>query len=138
MLAAEPNNALARMNLGYLHLRQGAFGDAIEQLSRAIRLDNDRKATLYAHYYLGLVYLERGMLADAEGLLATAVALGPNLIEAYHDLGRVQWLAGRREEAARSWSQGAAASPRGPWAERCRELLELASRGEEVLRFTSS
>ena len=78
------------------------------------------------------------MLADAEGLLATAVALGPNLIEAYHDLGRAQWLAGRREEATRSWSQGAAANPSGPWAERCRELLELASRGEEVLRFTSS
>jgi len=30
-------------------------------LSKAIRMANDKKATLYAHYYLGLVYLEREM-----------------------------------------------------------------------------
>jgi tetratricopeptide (TPR) repeat protein len=122
------------MNLGYLLLQQRAFGEAIEQLSRAIRLDNDRKATLYAHYYLGLVYLERGMLADAEAFLAKAIALGPNLIEAYHDLGRVQWLSGRREEARSTWGRGTAANPAAAWAGRCRELLEATARGGEVPR----
>jgi len=40
-----------------LHLSEEAdFGEAIEHLSKAIRLDNDKKATLYAHFYLGLVY----------------------------------------------------------------------------------
>ncbi|HEX6434095.1 MAG TPA: tetratricopeptide repeat protein, partial [Gemmatimonadales bacterium] len=52
VLMKEPANALARINVGYICLKKGIFGEAIEHLSRAIRLDNDRKATLYAHYYL--------------------------------------------------------------------------------------
>ena len=58
--------ALARINVGYICLKKGIFGEAIEHLSKAIRLDNDRKATLYAHYYLGLVYQEREMYDDAQ------------------------------------------------------------------------
>ena len=61
VLMREPANALARINVGYICLKKKIFGEAIEHLSKAIRLDNDRKATLYAHFYLGLVYLEREM-----------------------------------------------------------------------------
>ena len=46
VLMREPANALARINVGYICLKKGIFGEAIEHLSRAIRLDNDRKATL--------------------------------------------------------------------------------------------
>ena len=69
VLMKEPANALARINVGYICLKKGIFGEAIEHLSKAIRLDNDRKATLYAHYYLGLVYLEREMYEDAQTFL---------------------------------------------------------------------
>ncbi len=62
----EPANSLARINVGYICLKKRIFGEAIEHLSKAIRLDNDKKATLYAHYYLGLVYLEREMFEDAD------------------------------------------------------------------------
>ena len=61
VLMKEPANSLARINVGYICLKKGIFGEAIEHLSKAIRLDNDKKATLYAHFYLGLVYLEREM-----------------------------------------------------------------------------
>ena len=50
VLMKEPANALARINVGYICLKKRIFGEAIEHLSKAIRLDNDRKATLYAHY----------------------------------------------------------------------------------------
>ncbi|HEU5220029.1 MAG TPA: tetratricopeptide repeat protein [Gemmatimonadales bacterium] len=138
VLITEPANALARVNVGYICLKKLIFGEAIEHLSRAIRLDNDRKATLYAHYYLGLVYLERGMMADAESFLKKALVLGPNLIEAYHDLGRAQWFSGQREQARRTWEQGAAANRFAPWARRCQELLDKTARGEEVPRSGSS
>jgi tetratricopeptide (TPR) repeat protein len=82
VLMKEPANALARINVGYICLKKGIFGEAIEHLSKAIRLDNDRKATLYAHYYLGLVYLEREMYEDAQSFLRKTLKLGPNLIEA--------------------------------------------------------
>ena len=66
VLMKEPANALARINVGYICVKKGIFGEAIEHLSKAIRLDNDKKATLYAHFYLGLVYLEREMYEDAQ------------------------------------------------------------------------
>ena len=138
VLMKDPANALARVNVGFICLKKRIFGEAIEHLSRVIRLDNDRKATLYAHYYLGLVYLEREMMADAQSFLARAIALGPNLIEAYYELGRAQWFAGRREEARTTWTDGAAANRFAPWARRCQELLDLTARGEEVPRSGSS
>ena len=138
VLAREPANALARVNIGYICLQRRSFGEAIEHLSRAIRLNNDPKATLYAHHYLGLVYLERGMYADAQGFLRKAIALGPNLIEAWYDLGRAQWFAGARDAARGSWEQGAAGDRSGPWARRCQELLDSTARGEEVPRTRST
>lgn len=137
VLATAPSNALARVNVGFICLKKRIFGEAIEHLSRAIRLDNDPKAILYAHYYLGLVYLERGMLDDAEACLGRALELGPNLVEAWYDLGRIRWFAGRREAARESWARGVSAGRFSPWGERCQEVLDRTARGEEVPRFSS-
>jgi tetratricopeptide (TPR) repeat protein len=134
VLMKEPANALARINVGYICLKKGIFGEAIEHLSKAIRLDNDRKATLYAHYYLGLVYLEREMYEDAQTFLRKTLKLGPNLIEAYFELGRALWLGGEREEAVSVWTKGYQANKFNPWAKRCQEMLEVASAGGEVPR----
>ena len=134
VLMKEPANALARINVGYICLKKGIFGEAIEHLSKAIRLDNDRKATLYAHYYLGLVYLEREMYEDAQTFLRKTLKLGPNLIEAYFELGRAFWLGGERDEAVRVWTEGYKANKFNPWAKRCQEMLEVASAGGEVPR----
>lgn len=134
VLMKEPANALARVNVGYICLKKKIFGEAIEHLSRVIRIDNDRKATLYAHYYLGLVYLEREMMSDAQSFLGKAIALGPSLVEAYYDLGRAQWFAGRRQDARATWTEGVAANRFAPWALRCQELLDRTARGEEVPR----
>jgi tetratricopeptide (TPR) repeat protein len=134
VLMKEPANALARINVGYICLKKRIFGEAIEHLSKAIRLDNDRKATLYAHYYLGLVYLEREMYEDAESFLRKTLKLGPNLIEAYFELGRALWLGGNREEAVKIWTDGYKANKFNPWAKRCQEMLDVASAGGEVPR----
>src|SRR5918993_444764 len=106
VLMKEPANALARINVGYICLKKGIFGEAIEHLSKAIRLDNDRKATLYAHYYLGLLYLEREMFDDAQNFFRKAIVLGPNLVEAYHELGRAFWFNGQQPEALDTWKRG--------------------------------
>jgi tetratricopeptide (TPR) repeat protein len=134
VLMNEPTNALARINVGYICLKKRIFGEAIEHLSRAIRLNNDRKATLYAHYYLGLVYVEREMFEDAQTFFRKTLALGPNLIEAYFQLGRTQWLAGDRPGAVEAWTAGQKANRFNPWARRCGELLALAAAGGEIPR----
>ena len=134
VLMDEPANALARINVGYICLRKGIFGEAIEHLSKAIRLDNDRKATLYAHYYLGLVYFEREMFEDAQAFFRKTLQLGPNLIEAWFELGRALWFGGDRERAVEAWTEGHRANKFNPWGKRCREMLDLAASGGTIPR----
>ena len=131
VLMREPTNALARINVGYICLKKRIFGEAIEHLSRAIRLDSDRKATLYAHFYLGLVYLERDMFEDAQTFFQKTLALGPNLIEAYYELGRAYWFNGQRDEAMQTWSDGFAANKFNPWGKKCAEVLKSVHEGGE-------
>jgi tetratricopeptide (TPR) repeat protein len=129
VLVREPANALARVNVGYICLKKRIFGEAIEHLSRAIRLDNDKKATLYAHFYLGLVYLEREMFEDAQTFFQKTLALGPNLIEAYFELGRAYWFNSQRDEATSTWQAGFTANKFNPWAKRCAEAIETVAKG---------
>ena len=131
VLMKEPANALARINVGYICLKKRIFGEAIEHLSKAIRLDNDSKATLYAHYYLGLVYLEREMFEDAQTFFKKSLALGPNLLEAYYELGRAHWLADQPDDAKEAWRSGAAANKFNPWGKRCAEVLARVESGGE-------
>jgi tetratricopeptide (TPR) repeat protein len=136
VLMREPSNALARINVGYICLKKRIFGEAIEHLSKAIRLDNDRKATLYAHFYLGLVYLEREMYEDAQTFFAKTIALGPNLIEASYELGRAYWFAGDKERALQAWRDGVAANKFNPWGRRCAEVLTVVEGGGAPPRVT--
>lgn len=129
VLIREPANSLARINVGYICLKKRIFGEAIEHLSRAIRLDNDKKATLYAHFYLGLVYLEREMTEDAVTFFRKTLALGPNLLEAYYELGRAFWQDQRHDEALQAWKDGHAANKFNPWGKRCGELVRVVEAG---------
>jgi tetratricopeptide (TPR) repeat protein len=129
VLIREPQNALARINLGYICLKKRIFGEAIEHLSRAIRLGNDKKATLYAHFYLGLVYSERDMFEDAQTFFQQALSLGPNLIEAYFELGRAYWRNGQRAEAIDTWKAGAMANRFSSWGKRCAETVKVVEAG---------
>ncbi|HVH40134.1 MAG TPA: tetratricopeptide repeat protein [Gemmatimonadaceae bacterium] len=134
VLMKEPANSLARINVGYICLKKKIFGEAIEHLSKAIRLDNDRKAVLYAHFYLGLVYLEREMYEDAQTFFHKTIALGPNLIEAYYELGRAHWFNEERDAARQVWQQGFATNKFNPWGKRCDEMLKLVESGGEPPR----
>ena len=134
VLMRQPANTLARINVGYICLRKGIFGEAIEHLSKAIRLDNDRKASLYAHFYLGLVYLEREMFEDAQTFFRKTLALGPNLTEAHYELGRAHWFNGEQSEARQAWRDGYAANKFSPWGKRCAEVLAIVEGGGEPPR----
>ena len=135
VLMKEPANSLARVNVGYICLKKQIYGEAIEHLSKAIRLGNDKKGTLYAHFYLGLAYLQREMYEDAQTFFEKAIAIGPNLIEAYYELGRALWFAGDRDRARLTWSEGHRANKFNPWGKKCEELLALVDRGEEPPRL---
>jgi len=134
VLMKEPANSLARINVGYICLKKRIFGEAIEHLSKAIRLDNDRKATLYAHFYLGLVYLQREMYEDAQTFFQKTLKLGPNLIEAYYELGRAYWFGGDAAQAKQIWEEGFKANKFNPWGKKCQDTLQLVVQGGEPPR----
>ena len=135
VLMRQPANALARINVGYICLKKRIFGEAIEHLSKAIRLDNDKKATLYAHFYLGLVYLEREMFEDAQSFFRKTLTLGPNLIEAYYEMGRAHWYNGELDAAKETWRTGHATNKFNPWGKRCAEVLATVEAGGEPPRI---
>lgn len=129
VLQRDPQYALAHVNVGYICLRKRIYGEAIEHLSTVIRADSDRRAVLYAHLYLGLVYRERDMHEDAVRFLQRALELGPNLLQAWYELGRTLWFAARREEALQAWKTGSEANKFSPWGKRCAEMLQLVEQG---------
>src|SRR5436309_10277279 len=134
VLMKEPANSLARINVGYICLQKRIFGEAIEHLSKAIRLDNDKKATLYAHFYFGLGYLQRDMFEDAETFFEKTIKLGPNLTEAYYERGRAYWIARAQDRPKHAWEDGFKANKFNPWGKKCQEMLELVAKGEEPPR----
>ncbi len=134
VLMKEPANSLARINVGYICLKKRIFGEAIEHLSKAIRLDNDKKASLYAHFYLGLVYLQREMYEDAETFFQKTLKLGPNLIEAYYELGRAYWFGGEAAQAQQVWEEGFKANKFNPWGKKCQDTLQVVLQGGEPPR----
>ena len=132
VLAKTPDNPLARVNLGYICLKKGIFGEAIEHLSRAIRQEQDRKASLYAHFYMGLVYLEREMYDDARAFFRRTLELGPNMLEAWFEMGHAFYLDGNHRAAAEAWRHGVEANRFSVWGERCGESLKQVESGEPV------
>lgn len=64
-----------------------------------LRTRRDREAVLYATFPLALVYRECGERMAAS-LFRRALGLGPNLIEAFWELGRMYDSEQRRSEAA--------------------------------------
>jgi len=70
------------------------------------------------------------MFEDAETFFQKTLKLGPNLIEAYYELGRAHWFAGDHEKAKSTWDE-AQANKFNPWGKRCQEMLELVAKGEE-------
>ncbi len=86
VLLLEPENPFALNNLGFICYKKGIWGEAIEHLSKVAKQTKDRMARLYANFYLGLVYYERGMIADAIKFFEETLKIGPNLQDAYYYL----------------------------------------------------
>jgi tetratricopeptide (TPR) repeat protein len=87
VITGDPENAFALNNLGYICYKKGIWGEAIEHLTKAAKQKKDKMASLYANFYLGLVYYERTMYTDAVRFFEQAIKLGPNLQEAHYYMG---------------------------------------------------
>jgi len=140
VLVVKPDDVVTRVNLGFICRQKGIYGEAIEHLSRAVRTSADRRAVLYGRYYLGLVYLAREMYNDAGSFFLETVGLDPAMSQAYFQLGRARYQAGRRADAISAWKDGAAAGQSDPCATRCTEAARRVESGQPPVfeRFSSA
>lgn len=130
VVARDPSYALAEVNLGYIALQRGESARAIEHLAHALQLGGDHKAILYAHLYLGMVYRGNGMHAEAESFFVRTLALGPNCLQAWYELGWNRWEQGQPTGALDAWRAGSEANKFSPWGKRCAELIRRVEQGE--------
>ena len=139
VLVVKPDDVVTRVNLGFICLQKGIYGEAIDHLSRAVRTWADRRAVLYGRYYLGLVYLAREMYNDAGSFFLETVGLDPAMSQAYFQLGP-RYQAGRRADAISAWKDGAAAGQSDPCATRCTEAARRVESGQPPVfeRFSSA
>jgi tetratricopeptide (TPR) repeat protein len=129
VLAADPESTRGRLVAGYLYMREARFAEAIEHLAPVARSGTDRTAALYGNLYLGMLYSDREMYRDAQPFFLRALELGPNLTEAYWELGRSHFNEGRPDLAMEAWRAGGS-NRFNLWGERCRDAAErLAAAG---------
>lgn len=129
--AVDDQYALAMTVSGLLALRTGETARAVEVLQTAKALSSfDRRASLYAHLYLGMAQRVAGQHTSAVETLRAALALGPNFLEAAYELGQTLLQQGETIAAIDTWRAAASANKFSPWGKRCAELVALHERGE--------
>ena len=117
---------------GFVALRRGNAQHAMELLHRAIACaSHDRRALLYAHLYLGMVFNELGMHDAAIEYLQRALTLGPNLLQAAFELGHTLWKCKRYDDAKHAWRAGAQANKFSAWGKRCADAMVQIEAGTE-------
>ncbi len=129
VLLRAPDHPMSRVVIGFACLRSGRPADAGAQLLAAARQSRDRRAAMFAQLGLGMAAAARGAAGEAEAAFERALELGPNLAQAWYELGWLRWRGGRPEAATTAWRQGAIANRFTPWGKRCAQLAETVEAG---------
>jgi tetratricopeptide (TPR) repeat protein len=133
-LARDPDQPLALITVGYVHLQRRQFDEAESRFTRALT-GGDRIGTLYGTFYLGVLRRTQGAYDDATARLEQTVQLAPAMGEAYYELGWANWEAGRTAEARKAWELGTMQSGLSRWGILCKELLHRLDSEKESFRF---
>lgn len=107
-IAADPDNVELRLKRGTEYLNLHAFDAALTDFEHAMEQDEKRAET-----YIGIGHANTQLLRlnEAENAYLTAVALDESLPEPRFGLGRLYYLQGRYEAAARSFDIAAEIDP---------------------------
>ena len=86
----DPKHAQAHVNLAAVLLEESDAKSAIEPLDRAIRLFGNSPDSAYPRYLRAKIYKDERDPAGAAAQLEKAVALRPDFVEAWSDLGEAR------------------------------------------------
>lgn len=107
-VAARPDYASARINLGMALLEAGHTDDAIHTFREAVRLQKNLPA---AHFGLGAAFQRLGQWAPAAAAYHRALTLAPMQVEAWIGLGNVLHALGQMDGAIFAHRQAIALRP---------------------------
>lgn len=107
----DPSSSEARLNLALMLAQLHEFEQAGEQLDQVIEQMGETEAAAYPHYLRGRVFNELNQSAKAAGQYRAAVALRPQYVQAYLDLGLTQRRLGGVEAAVEAFEKAAALAP---------------------------
>ncbi|MCU1236721.1 MAG: Tetratricopeptide 2 repeat protein [Candidatus Solibacter sp.] len=124
----DPAFAQARVNLASVLMQAGDSEHAAPHLERAIGLLGNQPDAAYPHYLRAKVYAERRDTAKAISDLERAVALRPDLAEAWSDLGEARKTLLDEDGALEALSRAVALNPDDAVAQ-TRLGLNLLNRG---------
>ena len=95
-IQADPQNAVAWVNLGTVLVQMSRTGPAITHFREALRFDPDN---VTAHYNLGALLVSSGEFEQAVPHLRTAIVEAPRDAQAHYHLGTALSQLGREDEA---------------------------------------
>ncbi len=133
-VAANPDDAVARANMGTVLYDRGDLAGAAEHYRQAVRLAGDSAS--YRHD-LGQILLELGSVQEAVALLQSAVELNPRFKDAHLKLAGIHLRAGRFKEAVGHCRGVIAVDPlhRQARVQLAMALLRLGNRDEAILEL---
>ena len=104
-----PRSAFCHMKLGGVYYGQDRLDEARAHMERALALDP--YSSIGGHYYLGHIFLKKGLAESSEREFRKAIALMPENDWALLSLGVVCYKGGRTEEAERCWKKSLEINP---------------------------
>jgi len=126
VLAVDPNQAVARNNLGLVYDHQGRLPKALEQYRLALEV---RPHFAEARNDMGTTWIRLGRLDEAEAAFRQAMTDNPRLASACNNLGLIQAKRGHWEKALELFEESLRLDPNYVQAARNRELvLRLAGK----------
>ena len=109
LLRKDPNDVHGLQIVGFAAFCRGRTEEALRAFLQANRIAPGQPAI---HYWLGVLFKERGDFEKAETALKTAVRLNPAYSEAYCHLGEVVFFLGRQDEARQAFETALRHEPR--------------------------
>jgi tetratricopeptide (TPR) repeat protein len=102
------NYAIALFHLSNKLYLQGDYVQALDYLGQARRMEPKNK---YVLNLAGIVEYSLGRYKEAQETFEYLLAVDPNFMSAYLNLGNVLWESGQQDAALVTWKQGLTVSP---------------------------
>ena len=140
-VAIKPSFAISHMNIGFYDQQHGQLREAIEQYQILIsatqslpQQNSGIRASAFAN--MGHAYLDLGDLAQAQESLQAAVALNPQKLAVWLDLGLARQKSGNLAGAVQAYSEGMKIQPTDVGYLLLARALEQSGRRDEAATAT--